>query len=216
MTPWLPRLRAALVVAPHPDDEVIGAFGLMRALIAARVRVHVLVVTDGAASHPRSRLWPPARLAARRLQESRWALRRIGLSADRIRSLALPDGRLAQIQPLVDRRVARAVRCVAELDLLVGPMDDDDHADHRAVAAALARIRTPALRLTYAVWPADAEARQRVQLPVRGGAMAKRAALRTYRSQLGDIRDDPQGFALSARQVAAFTRGRERFGRSGP
>ena len=53
----------ALVLAPHPDDESLGTGGLIAACVAEGRRVHVAVVSDGAASHPGSRAWPPARLA---------------------------------------------------------------------------------------------------------------------------------------------------------
>ncbi|MCC6848866.1 MAG: PIG-L family deacetylase [Deltaproteobacteria bacterium] len=41
-----PRVRV-LVVAPHPDDESLGAGGLMQQVVAAGGRVHVLFVTNG-------------------------------------------------------------------------------------------------------------------------------------------------------------------------
>lgn len=41
-----PRLRL-LVVAPHPDDESLGAGGLMQQTLAAGGRVHVLFMTNG-------------------------------------------------------------------------------------------------------------------------------------------------------------------------
>ncbi len=41
-----PNLRL-LVVAPHPDDESLGAGGLMQQVLAAGGRVHVLFVTNG-------------------------------------------------------------------------------------------------------------------------------------------------------------------------
>jgi len=41
-----PRLRL-LVVAPHPDDESLGAGGLIQQTIAAGGRVHVLFLTNG-------------------------------------------------------------------------------------------------------------------------------------------------------------------------
>ncbi|TVV70177.1 PIG-L family deacetylase, partial [Sphingomonas solaris] len=66
----LGRPCTALIVAPHPDDEVIGAAGLIRALVNRGTRVRVLVVSDGAASHTGSRLWPRRRLVAARMAES--------------------------------------------------------------------------------------------------------------------------------------------------
>lgn len=55
----LPRLdpagvRRALVVAPHPDDEVLGPGGTLAVLAAGGTAVAVLALTDGEASHPAS------------------------------------------------------------------------------------------------------------------------------------------------------------------
>jgi hypothetical protein len=37
----------AVGVAPHPDDEILGAGGLVRALTLAGTRVEIWAVTDG-------------------------------------------------------------------------------------------------------------------------------------------------------------------------
>jgi LmbE family N-acetylglucosaminyl deacetylase len=206
----LGRSRSALVVAPHPDDEVIGAYGLIARLRRAGVRVRVLVVTDGAASHPRSRRWPRARLVQQRRRESRWALARLGVPAGDIAFLGLPDGGLEAAGREAETAIARAVRRRPPFDLLVGPLPGDDHPDHRAVARALAGARPRVRRLGYPVWPAPEDRRART-LRVPGGAAAKRWAVRLHRTQGGLITDDPQGFALSPAQLARFCQGVERF-----
>lgn len=43
---WSPEDGPLLVVAPHPDDEVLGAGGLIRAWAARGARVSVLSVSD--------------------------------------------------------------------------------------------------------------------------------------------------------------------------
>jgi len=67
----------AVVVAPHPDDEVLGTGGLLAHLSALGRKVLIVAVTDGTASHPDSPAWPVERLAAVRPQETREALRNL-------------------------------------------------------------------------------------------------------------------------------------------
>ncbi|RKJ98019.1 PIG-L family deacetylase, partial [Pseudoroseomonas wenyumeiae] len=57
-----------VVLAPHPDDESLGCGGLLAAAAQAGRAVAVVFVSDGGASHPRSRRYP--RLALRRLREA--------------------------------------------------------------------------------------------------------------------------------------------------
>ena len=49
---WRPR--RLVVVAPHPDDEVLGAGGLLQYMGRVGVEMVVVAVTDGEASHPRA------------------------------------------------------------------------------------------------------------------------------------------------------------------
>jgi LmbE family N-acetylglucosaminyl deacetylase len=81
-----------LVLAPHPDDESLCCGGLIAEHHARGHDVHVMVLTDGTGSHPHSREYPPARLAALRMQEAREAISALGLPEDRIEFLGLRDG----------------------------------------------------------------------------------------------------------------------------
>ncbi len=208
----LERVRVALIVAPHSDDEAIGAYGLIRALNVKGAVCHVLVVTDGAASHVASKRWPRERLVAERRRETLRTMRGIGIARGRVRFLGLPDGAMSRVSPSMLAVIDQAVRRTARLDLLVGPALDDDHEDHRVVARALRRTRLPGVRrLSYRVWPVPGKGVWTLPLgPVRG---AKRMALRSYRTQCGRITDDPAGFAINIQQMAAFTRPFEIFAR---
>jgi LmbE family N-acetylglucosaminyl deacetylase len=201
----------ALIVAPHPDDETIGAAGLIRVLRLRGVRVTVVVVSDGAASHPGSRAWPRDRLIAGRRRESLRALHRLGVTAGAVTFLALPDGRIGQAARRGGRRL-RAIVAGGGCDLIVGPASGDAHPDHRAVAAMLAGIAGPARRLAYQVWPARQRQRAQVRsLRIAGDTAMKRSLIRLYRTQTGAIRDDPAGFAIAAHELAAFAHPVERF-----
>lgn len=131
------RFRHAVVVAPHPDDEIIGAAALNHELRLHRCKVSVIVVSDGAWSHRSSVRWPPKKLVTERRRESLRALRRLSVLPGHVRFLGLPDGRLASQIDECKRQLARAIRTTASPDLIVGPVFFDDHPDHRAVALAL-------------------------------------------------------------------------------
>ncbi len=198
-----------MVVAPHPDDEVIGAAALIRALMRKGTTVRVVVVTDGAASHPGSERWPRRRLVAARRRESRLALRRLGIMADGVAFLSLADGRVDQTA--CDRALHREARRTGRLDLIAGPAAADGHPDHRAVATALRTCRHPARRLYHQVWPpATRMAGPILALPI--AVTAKRSLIRVHRTQLGAIRDDPTGFAIARHELDAFARSPERHG----
>jgi LmbE family N-acetylglucosaminyl deacetylase len=204
----LGTVRRALVVAPHPDDEAIGAWGAIRHLRRRGAAVRVVVVADGAASHPNSVRWPKRRLVAERRRETLRAMRGIGVAARDCRFLGLPDGGLPLHPP---RAITRAV-AAARADLILLPSAEDDHPDHRAVAGAAHRACTPgARRLTYLVWPVGRRTRGAVRLPL-DNPLAKRAAIARYRTQTGLIGDDPHGFAIAPHELRAFARPCEHFG----
>ncbi len=198
----------ALIVAPHPDDETIGAFGLIRALRRRGIAVRVIVVSDGAASHPASPRWPRRRLVAERRRETRRAMSRAGVAAGAIRFLGLPDGALPEAGCAA---LAAAVARIRRLGLTVGPCRDDAHPDHCAVAAALDRMPARGRRLSYRVWSDRPRRAGRGQALPLGTVAAKRSAIRAYRSQCGAITDDPAGFAFSTRELAGFSHPVERF-----
>lgn len=205
MTLRLGTIRAALIVAPHPDDEVIGAAGLIGRLRRRGVHVRVVIVSDGAASHPSSTQWPRERLVAERCRESRRALQRLGVSADGVTFLDLPDGRLSACAPQVRDALGRVIARMRHLDLIVGPVPDDAHPDHRAVAAAIAACPAPAPRIGYHVWPHDRRGGGATgRLRVAGGWAAKRSLIGAYRTQMGVISDDPGGFTIARHELAAF------------
>lgn len=215
MTPLrLGEVHDALVVAPHPDDEAIGAYGLIRSLKRKGARVRIIVVADGAASHPASVRWPRPRLVAERRRETLWAMRRIGVPAGDIRFLGLPDGHLDARYASGYRFLSRAIKGLGAGGLLVLPHASDAHPDHRAVARLAALARSPGKRrLAYLVWPdrGGPGARPTHGLPLGAAREAKRAAICRYRTQMGAITDDPNGFSISRQELAAFTRPIELF-----
>ncbi len=87
-----------LVVAPHPDDELIAAGLLLQAGVVAQASIHVLLVTHGDAfgvmATPRAVMGASSRrlnLGVRRSHESLRALARIGIGPTSVTFLGYPD-----------------------------------------------------------------------------------------------------------------------------
>jgi LmbE family N-acetylglucosaminyl deacetylase len=145
--------RSCLVLAPHPDDETLGAGALIARKRAAGTRVRVLVVTDGRRSHV-SRVLDPDALAAVRRAESERACAVLGVPDEDLVHLELPEGTVEASQKHVGEVVADELGRLRPDDVLV-TSELDWHVDHRALAAVARRVVTgrPGVRLLeYPVW----------------------------------------------------------------
>jgi LmbE family N-acetylglucosaminyl deacetylase len=195
-----------LVVAAHPDDEVLGAGGILGLLAAAGARIRLVAVTDGEASHPGYA--DPGRLAGRRAAETTAALARLGLRRAEVVRLQLPDSRVAAHEGAL----AGALReLAAGFDTCLAPWDGDLHADHEATGRA-ARRAVPRT-LGYPVWawhwasPGDPRLPWHRAVAVRlpaPMAARKRAAIGCFASQLEQRDGLPP--VLPPGTVAHFTR----------
>jgi len=192
----LAGVRRLVVVAPHPDDEVLGCGGLMALAVAAGRELQVVSVSDGEACCPGDPYWTPPRLRAARRQELRAALAVLGLAATGTVTLGMRDGRIRQAEAELARRLAESLR---EDDLLLVTWGQDGHPDHEAcsrAARAAARARG-CRRLEYPVWgwhwaapsaPELAHVRPlRLDLPAEVRAR-KRRAIACFATQTGECR----------------------------
>ncbi len=141
-----------VVAAAHPDDESLGAAGLLATAHGLGLDVEVVLVTDGGGSHPGSPTVTRAGLAGRRREESRVALDVVAPGAA-ITYLGIEDGRAADHETEVTRELV-AVLGDARGTLLVAPWRHDAHPDHEAVgrAAASAARRTGARLVETPIW----------------------------------------------------------------
>jgi len=195
--PWLHTTPQSLVapasrivlVAPHPDDEVLALGGTVAQLARCGHEVLVYAVTDGEASHPGSGRWTPAQLLQTRPQESADALAQLGIAAHVIR-LGLPDGGVAA----EERSLAMQLQLLST-DTVFVPWRFDGHPDHEACArATLAAARTAGARcIEFPVWALvpEHEAHGRLRqsalqcIAVDTGLMrAKARAVQAFQSQI--------------------------------
>jgi len=213
-----------LVLAPHPDDESLGCGGLIAACCAAGRPPLVAILTDGSQSHPGSRIYPPAALAALREREARRAIGILGLPPARLILLRQPDGAAPHGGPVFDFLTERLARLAehAGCSAVVAPWRCDPHCDHGAAFRLGARIAEVAATgfVTYPVWGWVLSDDAVVDTYVEGGFRldisphrdAKRRAVAAHASQYaGLITDDPAGFRLPLDLLRAADRPWETF-----
>ncbi|HEV2638032.1 MAG TPA: PIG-L family deacetylase [Actinocrinis sp.] len=208
-------VRSAVVVAAHPDDEVLGLGGTLAMLAASSARLLLVMVTDGEASHPGSRAVSPAGLAAIRRAETEAGLAALGAGNAEVIRLGLPDSGvekhagdlLERLRPLVDG-----------FDLCAAPWSRDAHPDHEAAgrAAQTACVEAGTPFVYYPVWmwhwarPDDARVpwnrAARIGLPTWALAR-KRQAIACQASQVNPLGERPEDAAiLPPEELDHFTR----------
>lgn len=185
LPPWEPPHSPAVIVVPHPDDETLGAGGMIARLRSCGVKVTVVAVTDGENAYPDT-----ANLGEVREREQSVALDRLGVGPDHVRRLRFPDsGVAAREQDLIDLLLP-----VVSSDVhIVAPWQKDFHPDHEAcgrAAEAVAKIKEAQLTF-YFFWtwhrgtPALLDGLRLVSFPLTAKERgAKHDALLCHQSQL--------------------------------
>src|SRR6202167_2607647 len=125
-----------LILAPHADDETLGCGALIAACCERGQPPVVVILTDGAASHPGSKQYPPGRLRQLRAEEARQAVTTLGMSSEELVFFDYSDPALP-----TNRAVSQRVAILARdrgCTVILAPWLHDPHCDHEA-AAILAR-----------------------------------------------------------------------------
>ncbi len=142
------EIGSALVISPHPDDDVIGMGGTLHLI---RDRVSIIQVTSGERGIPDT---GPDEAAAVRREESLAAAAVIGLPEDRLACLGFPDGKTGRTGD-----IARSIKDLLDRhrpDDLFVPSPIDAHPDHkhvaRAVSNALGELSRAPRCWIYEVW----------------------------------------------------------------
>lgn len=81
-----------LIIAPHPDDEVIGCGGLIARLVAEGKTPHIIIMTGGEGSHRGCCNTPDSEITAARRILTHEALDILGVPEENIYELNFPDG----------------------------------------------------------------------------------------------------------------------------
>lgn len=197
------RPRRLVVVAPHPDDEVLGAGGLLHAMAQVGVETVLVAVTDGEASHPRV-CAAGHDLAMMRAAETQIALARLGCGSTHVQRLRYVDGSVAEQSEAL---TARLRGLLGPDDLCLAPWRSDGHPDHDAtgLAAVAAAHWTGTPVLEYPIWgwhwarpeSADVPWKQCKRFDLgRRQAARKRWASYAFASQIRPLGPDHGGRAL--------------------
>lgn len=133
-----PPGRRLVLIAPHPDDEILMAGGLLAGFRGREEDLVLVSATDGEGSHPGSSQWTEHRLRRQRPQESRLALQQLNLDPGRLdwRRLNLKDGQLPREEAFL---VSHLTQLLRPDDLLMATWRGDGHCDHEAVGRAAAQ-----------------------------------------------------------------------------
>ena len=211
--------RPFIVVAPHPDDESLACGGLIADACRQGLRGKVVIVSDGAGSHPNSKAYPPDRLrvsprgGGKTSGRGAWA----ETGGDML-FLGLPDRFVPPEGEEAERAIDAIADCVREIGArsLFVSWRHDPHCDHEAsyrIAREVQR-RVGELRLfEYVVWGHTLPPSTEVD-PISVGSgsasitrISKRSAAplpRTARRPRDLIDDDPAGFRFTQSDLARF------------
>ena len=204
--------RPLVVIAPHPDDEVIGFGGALFDHVVAGGRAVIVSITDGerydaAATDSERQL-----AGARRRREQLAGLAVLGIGPESVVRLGIPDGFVAEhLEKVADllQRLLASLRTRQE-PLVVVPWRQDRHPDHEATTHAALLGAPELLEVPIWSWHRRDELEPTWQelfiVPISVAAQrAKRAALRRHHSQLVAL---PNGRPpiLSARFLEDFDR----------
>jgi LmbE family N-acetylglucosaminyl deacetylase len=164
LTPAAGRPLSVLAVGAHPDDIEIGAGGLLLSLAAAHpgLGLAYLVLTGTPARHAEAEAAAAAFAPGARLRTSLHSL---------------PEGRMpanwAQAKDLIEAQAR-----VTTPDLVLAPMPDDAHQDHRTIAEIVPTVFRDALYLGYEIpkWDGDLS-RPSMYVPLPDAVALRKAEL---------------------------------------
>ncbi len=201
--------RPFVVLAPHPDDDILGAATLMQAAKTRGIACGVVFLTSGDASH-RHPDWSPDRLALTRRAEARQALATLLGETPPLLFCELPDGRVGETWDAVTIERITAFCRLNGAHALVTADPADGHPDHKAafgIAGVLwwsGVVRSlwtmPIGSRIAGIGPGDMFR----ALVMDGSADAKRAAIDAHATQRGAVFAPQDGFTLTDAMVAPF------------
>lgn len=206
-----------VVVAPHPDDEVLACGGLLAAHVERGGKVAIIGVTDGEASHGDDPRWPPGPLGLARRGERVKGLAQLGVDAEAVTRIGIRDGEVTRQHRLLHHSLTALLR---PDDVVITTWQLDGHPDHeacgRVVGSVCAALGCTQLQAPVWMWQWSRPADTRVpwtrlrSFTLPGAALARKTkALVEHRTQLS--RRAQTGPVLGPAILARATRATEYF-----
>lgn len=206
--------RRLVVVAPHPDDEILACGGLLALCASLQFPVLVVAITDGEASHGAADASARAALGEQRIRERCAGLLQLGLDPHCVVRLKIPDGQASLYADVILNRLEGLLR---PGDLVVTTWVLDGHPDHEATAQVVLRTGCNLIQAPVWMWhwaqPGDTRIPwvDLVALNLTDDMIeAKQKALARHRSQLGS-RNIASGPVLATAIVERAARRQEYF-----
>ena len=181
-----------LVIAAHPNDDILGCGGLLKILADNGSKIKVIYFADG--SRGTKSAESRREIIAEREEEARKAGEVIGIGAQEF--IRLPD---SEMKPSFE--IAARIRREIEFDmpdLLLAPHFEDIHPDHHSVAEIL-YIGLKEFEKHLNIWLYEVWASSRVNriIPIDDTLDDKKEALRKHKSQLKYKRYEESILALN-------------------
>ena len=194
-----PTRGRVLILAPHPDDDVIGVGGTAALHVAQGDPVHVIVAFSGLEGDPERR-WEPQEYKALRRAEARAGGAHLGLESYEFWDYA--EGHMPAPFEVLKAAVHLGTRIEAAApDVIYCPWIGEHHLDHhvlaRATRLALARLGFTGTAWGYEVWSPLIPTHV---LDITAVWERKLAALREHKTQLAYTDIVHKGLAVNAQR----------------
>lgn len=207
---WGPPAGPLTVIAPRPDDPILGAGGLIYAWAKRGFALSVVCVTDGEATDPER-----SDMSSIRHLELREALQELGAAHVNIYRLAIPEGEVAEHEALVHQDLLHYAPAGTTL---LAPFEYDGLPDHESIGRVCRDIAAAgqfaSARYPIALWhhtePSDLPELRWGRFALNPSARAAKArALQCFESQLRPPSGAPP--LIPAHLLAYFARSFEAF-----
>ncbi len=142
-----------LIVAPHPDDEIIGCAGLMQSLLKAGKEVHIVILTGGEGSHKGCCSKSNSELIEARRDLAAKANKQIGITKENLYFLHYQDGNI-HYEYQETEKLADLIKGVQPNSIFVPHKGEgwNDHLQVRNMIQKLIKNNSDIRLYEYCVW----------------------------------------------------------------